>query len=62
MKIILILFIAINIFADVKQDMLYLYENKQYEKACKIGFDNYLQNKSDENYISLYAFSCLNAS
>jgi len=61
MKVILILFITLNLFASIKQDMLHLYKNKKYEQACKIGFDNYLQNKKDESYISLYAFSCLNA-
>lgn len=61
MKVILILLISISLYADKKQDMLHYYKNKEYKKACQIGFDNYLQNKKDEDYLSLYAFSCLNA-
>lgn len=59
MKILLTLFIVINLYADVKQDMFNLYQNEKYEKVCNIGFNNYSKFKKSEEYVSLYAFSCL---
>lgn len=59
MKIILVLILAINIYADVKQNMFNLYQNKKYEDVCSMGFDNFHPNKQDEEFVSLYAFSCL---
>jgi hypothetical protein len=59
MKIILIILLTITIYANTKLEMLKLYENKQYESACNIGFDNLKRNKNDEAFVSLYAFSCL---
>ena len=41
--------------------MFTLYQNKKYERVCDIGFDNFKQNKKDEEFVSLYAFSCLNS-
>jgi len=59
MKIIVFLFIALNLYADTKQEMFYLYQNNKFEKVCTIGFNNFKNNKKDEEYISLYAFACL---
>ena len=59
MKIILILILFISLYAGTKQKMYDLYQNQNYEEACNIGFDNFKENKKDEKYISLYAFSCL---
>ena len=59
MKIILAIFITLNLYADVKQDMFNLYQNKKYENVCAIGFDNFNNYKHDEEFLSLYAFSCL---
>jgi len=59
MKIILALFLTISLYADKKQNMFNLYQNKKYEEVCQIGFDYFKQNKNDEEFVSLYAFSCL---
>jgi hypothetical protein len=61
MKLLLILFITINLFADTKQDMFNLYQNKKYEEVCHIGFNNFSDYRQNEEYISLYAFACLYA-
>ena len=61
MKILLILLLSINLYANTKQKMLNLYQNHKYEDVCNIGFDNYRHNNKDEEYISLYAFACLNS-
>ncbi|MFT7003291.1 MAG: hypothetical protein ACJAWW_000637 [Sulfurimonas sp.] len=59
MKILLILLFTLGLYADVKQNMFNLYQNKKYQDVCNIGFDNFKKNKKDENFVSLYAFSCL---
>jgi len=61
MKIFLLIFIVVNLYADIKQNMFNLYQNKKYEEVCQIGFDNFKQNKRDEEFVSLYAFACLNS-
>jgi hypothetical protein len=61
MKILLILLFSISLFADIKQNMLGLYQNKKYEDVCNIGFDNFKKYKKDEEFVSLYAFACLNS-
>ncbi len=61
MKLILLFLLSLNIYASVQQDMLGLYQNKKYEDACNIGFDNFGRFKRDEDFLSLYAFSCLEA-
>ncbi|NOR58284.1 MAG: hypothetical protein GQ474_07160, partial [Sulfurimonas sp.] len=32
-----------------------------YEDVCSIGFDNFKRYKKDEEFVSLYAFACLNS-
>lgn len=59
MKIALFLLLCINIYANTKQNMLNLYQNHKYEQVCNIGYDNFMKNKKDVQYISLYAFACL---
>ncbi len=61
MKLILALLLSLSLYANAKQDMFTLYQNKNFEKACKLGFKNFTKNKKDEEYISLYALSCLHA-
>lgn len=61
MKILLILFLSMQLYAGTKQEMFNLYQNNKYEEVCNIGFDNYANNKKDEEYISLYAFACLHS-
>jgi len=61
MKLLLTLVLALNLYANTKQNMFNLYQNSKYEKVCQIGFDNFKKNKRDEEFVSLYAFSCLNS-
>lgn len=61
MKLLLILLFCINLYADIKQNMFNLYQNKKYEDVCSIGFDNFKKYKKDEEFVSLYAFACLNS-
>jgi len=61
MKNLLILFITISLYANAKQDMLDLYKNKNFIQACNTGLRNFSNYANDEDYISLYAFSCLEA-
>lgn len=61
MKIILTLLLFVSLYADVKKDMLELYQHEKYEAACNIGFSNFGKYDEDENFLSLYAFSCLKA-
>jgi len=61
MKFLLTLVLVLNLYANTKQNMFNLYQNKKYEKVCQIGFDNFKKNKRDEEFVSLYAFSCLNS-
>lgn len=60
MKILLIILVAISLYADAKQKLFNLYQNKKYLDACNLGFDNLKENTRDEEYMSLYAFACLN--
>ncbi|MBE0513777.1 hypothetical protein [Sulfurimonas sp.] len=52
--------LAITLYADVKREMLELFQNKDYKEACTIGFKNFAKYSKDEEYVSLYGFSCLN--
>ncbi len=61
MKLLLTLVLVLNLYANTKQNMFNLYQNKKYERVCQIGFDNFKKNKRDEEFVSLYAFSCLNS-
>jgi len=59
MKIILAILLSISLYADIKRDMFNLYQNKKFEEVCGLGFDNFRHYKKDEEFVSLYAFSCL---
>ena len=61
MKIIIVLLIGFSLYADIKQNMFNLYQNQKYEKVCTIGFDNFKKYRKDEEFVSLYAFACLNS-
>jgi len=61
MKLLLIFIFSLNLYAGLKQDMFNLYQNEKYEKVCTMGFDNFKKYKKDEEFISLYAFACLNS-
>ena len=59
LQILIILSLCSGLFADAKQDMFNLYKNEKYEEACKLGFKNFKTYRKNENFVSLYAFSCL---
>lgn len=59
MKITLFFLLTLSLYADIKQNMFGLYQNKKFEKVCQIGFDHFKENKQDEEFVSLYAFACL---
>ncbi len=47
--------------ADVKTSLYHLYQDKEYERACQEGLKVFRKNRRDEEFVSLYAFSCLKA-
>jgi len=55
-KLLLTMLIAASLYGDIKNDMLELYQNKEYESACELGFKNYVPYLRDEEFISLYGF------
>jgi len=61
MRIIIALLLTLTLYADIKQEMFGLYQNNKFEKVCSIGFDNFTRYKQDEEFVSLYAFACLNS-
>ncbi|WP_457746151.1 hypothetical protein [Sulfurimonas sp.] len=61
MRIIIALLLTISLYADLKQEMFGLYQNQKFEKVCTMGFDNFTRYKRDEEFVSLYAFACLNS-
>jgi hypothetical protein len=60
-SVLLILLFFLSLTADAKYDMLKLFQEKQYEKACKKGLLEFRKYRKDEEFISLYAHSCLKA-
>jgi len=62
MKIILIFLFLISFSnADIKTSLYHKYQDKQYEAACKEGLKVFQKYRKDEEFVSLYAFSCLKA-
>ena len=59
MKIVLLTLISIMLFADPKEDMFDLYQNEKHEEVCNLGHIWLDKNIRDEEFVSLYAFSCL---
>ncbi len=59
--LIFLLFLANCYAIDVKQEMFGLYQNNKFAKVCTMGFDNFTKYKRDEEFVSLYAFACLNS-
>lgn len=61
-KLLLILVILhVTLIAGPKNELYQLYQEKNYKQACRLGMNNYPQYTRDETFISLYAFSCLQA-
>ena len=59
MKYLLFFLILLNLQANITNRVFRLYQNKEYAKACNLGFKHFQEYKNSETYISLYAFSCL---
>ena len=59
----LVIFLSLVIFllANERQGIFSLYQLKEYDKACQLGLINLNKNRKDENFVSIYAFACLNA-
>ena len=60
-SILFLIFFTFLLHADVKQDLYSLYQLKHFDQACSKGLLNLNQFKDDENFLSIYAFSCLYA-
>ena len=61
MKLIFSLLIFVSLFANVKQEMLHLFQNKKYKESCNLGYEHFKHNSQDDEFLSLYAFSCLHS-
>lgn len=61
MKLLITLFLVFNLYANDRLTIYNLYQNNNFEEACNLGFKTFYKNKQDENFLSLYAFSCLEA-
>ena len=59
MKIIFLTILSISLFAGAKDSMFEYYQNEKFEKTCNLGHKYLDRNIRDEEFISLYAFSCL---
>ncbi len=59
--LILLIFTPLFMHADAKMDTYKLYQNGEYAQACESGEKLLQQYKDDEEFVSLYAFSCLNS-
>jgi len=57
--LLLIALLFITLYADTKREMLELFQKKDYKEACTLGFKNFAKYSRDEEYVSLYGFSCL---
>lgn len=61
-RLIILLFLSpLLLLADGKVETYKLFQDAKYEEACQSGDALLQQYKDDEEFISLYAFSCLNA-
>lgn len=62
MKLVLVLiFLAINSFGATLKNLWQWYDEKQYDKICtnQISQNEYFDYNYDENFVNMYAFSCL---
>ena len=59
-QFILILVLApLFLYADTKMEIYKLYQDKNYETACQLAESALSTNRTDEEFLSVYAFSCL---
>ncbi len=57
--LIIILFAFLSLHASSKNDIFRLYQDAKYIEACKAGLNAFSQLRNDEEFVLLYAFSCL---
>lgn len=62
-KLLVTLFLLSNIAnaQDAKNELFRLYKNGAYEDVCRLGFNNFASNSSDEEFVTIYAMGCLEA-
>jgi len=59
MKLFILLLVSLTLYADVKQEMFHLYQNKDFSAVCNKGLQKFSAHKNDEEFLSMYTFSCL---
>ncbi len=57
----LILMLYLSLHANSKNEIVSLFKAKQYKEACLQGLSIIDKYSRDENFMTLYAFSCLNS-
>ncbi|WP_458701515.1 hypothetical protein ACKGJI_05190 [Sulfurospirillum sp. 1307] len=59
-KFVLIIFLMMNfLYATNKDDIIKLYQERNYRKACLKAGDLYNKYKEDEDFLSMYADACI---
>ena len=58
--ILTLLLTPLFLFADAKMEIYKLYQDKNYETACHLAQSAFPEYTKDEEFLSIYAFSCLN--
>ena len=59
--IFLLMSIYLALFADPKKEIFNLYQSQRFDRACQTGINHLNRYRDDENFVSIFAFSCLNA-
>lgn len=44
---------------ELKQEIYQLYQSQKYQEACSVGLRYFQKNRTDTEFVSLYAFACL---
>ncbi len=60
MRILVTIMVAvISVFAITKDDVYMAYQKKQYQTACTLAAKIYLDNKQDNDFLTIFANACL---
>jgi len=57
--LLMLLLAPLFLYADAKMEIYKLYQDKNYETACHLAESALSKYKTDEEFLSIYAFSCL---
>ncbi len=57
--LLIIVFFTVSLFSFQKADVYKAYKKHQYQRACYMSAKIYLQNKKDDNFLTVFANSCL---